>query len=291
MGYFHLIFSAKGSNTDMNMEQNLFSSAASKSRRAHTASALTGKLLSIGALLFCCALLTVLRCFQLTTGRGGTLCAVLTACAFALMVALALFNRRRFLPELRNGFASVTFGASMAAFLLLTATVVSVYFSRFAPVRVTDNNAVVSLLMKAFGVLSAVYFLFASASATLSKRKALHLLLTMAPIFFCALRILNTFINNSTLPLAASGGYRILGMIAAMLFFLNEGKLLMGVKTVSAYLVTGYAAVLFCAAYDLPLLITGVREGASGPDAVYSLLTLSLAVYIVTRVATLPAQK
>lgn len=275
----------------MNMEQSLFSSAASGARRTQKPSVLAGKLISFAALLVCCALLTVFRCFQLTAGRGETLCAVLTACAFALMTVLAILSRRRLSPELRSGLASVTFGAAMAAFLLLTAVAVSVYFARYASTPVTDENAVVSFLMKASAVLSAAYFLIASASVTLSRHKAVHLLLAMTPIFFCALRILNTFINNSTMPLAESGGYRILGMIAAMLFFLNEGKLLIGVKTASAYLVTGYAAVLLCAAYDLPMLITGVRQGASGPDAVYSLLTVGMVLYMLPRLATLPARK
>lgn len=272
----------------MNMETNLYQSSGQD-----TAPALPGKLLSICALLLCSAVLAVCRYRQLSTGQGSTLNVALTGGACVLFFVLAILSRRRFAPVLRHGLPSVTFGASAAAFLLLAATAISVYYAHFLPIadRVTDDNAVVSLLTKLFAILSAVYFLLASSWTSLPKRKSLHLLLSIAPILFCALRILNTFINSSTLPLAASGGYRILGMIAAMLFFLQEGKLLVGVKTASAYLVTGYAAVLLCAAYDLPLLVFSMREGGSAPDAAYSLLSLGLIAYILARIATLPAKK
>lgn len=272
----------------MNMETDLY-----RSSGQDTPSEFTGKLLSLGALLLCSAVLTVCRYRQLSTGQGSTLNTVLTGGACALFFTLAILSRSRFAPVLRHGLLSVTFGASAAAFLLLASTALSIYYARFAPIadRVTDDNAVVSLLTKLFAILSAAYFLLASSWPSLPKRKSLHLLLSIAPILFCALRILNNFINNSTLPLAASGGYRILGMIAAMLFFLQEGKLLVGTKTASAYLVTGYAAVLLCAAYDLPLLIFSMREGGSAPDAAYSLLSLGLVVYILARLAALPARK
>lgn len=253
--------------------------------------ALLDKLLSFGVLLICCTLLAVLRCNQFAAGSGGTSCAWITAGSVVLMLLLVLRSRQHILPVFRHGLLSVTFGASVSAFLLISATGISVYFAHFASVPVADQSAFISFLMKAFAVFTAAYFLIASASNKLPEQKTLHLLLSMTPIFFCALRVLNTFINNSTMPLAASGGYRILGMIFAMLFFLNEGKLLLGVKTASAYQFTGFAAAIFCASYDLPLLITSIREGGSGPDAAYSLLTLGLVAYILTRIATLPAKK
>lgn len=248
------------------------------------------KLLSFGALLVCCGVLTALRCRQLFTGQGGNACIVITACSAAVMLLLSLRARNDLRPALRYGMLSVTFGASVSACLLLIATGISVYYARFAATPVSDGNAVVSFLVKLFALLSAGVFLFSSASETLSKQKTLHLLLTLPPIFFCSLRVLNTFINSSTLPLAESGGYRVLGMIAAMLFFLNEGKLLLGVKSTLAYQITGFSAAIFCAAYDLPLLIAGVRDGGYRPEAAYSLLTVGLVAYILTRIATLPAK-
>ena len=254
-------------------------------------SARADKLLSFGALFVCCAVLTALRCRQLSTEQGGSACVVITVCSAAVMILLSLRARNNFRPALRYGMLSVTFGASVSAGLLLVAIGISVYYARFAAHPVSDVNAVVSFLVKLFALLSAVAFLATSALESISKRVTLHLLLTLPPIFFCSLRVLNTFINSSTLPLAESGGYRVLGMIAAMLFFLNEGKLLLGVKSTLAYQITGFSAAIFCAAYDLPLLIAGVRDGGYRPEAAYSLLTVGLVAYILTRIATLPAKE
>ena len=249
--------------------------------------ALTDKLLTFGVLLVSCTLLTVLRSAE----ANGTVCAWLTAVSVAVMFLLVLRSRRLVKPVYRHGLLPVTFGASMSAFLLWAAVGASIYFAHFAPTPATDESEIVSFLVNLFALLTAAYFMVASATNVLLKKKTAHLLLALTPIFFCALRVLNTFINHSTLPLAFGGGYRILGMIFAMLFFLNEGKLLLGMKTASAYRFTGFAATIFCATYDLPLLITVLRDGGSGPDAAYSLLTLGLVVYILCRLATLPAME
>ena len=253
--------------------------------------ALLDKLLAFGVLLVCCTLLVAIRCKFFTAGGNEGACAWITAFSVAVMLLLSIRSRRTILPTFRHGLLSVTFASAMSAFLLVSATVISVYYANFASVKQADESTVISFLMKAFALLTAAYFLLSSATDKLREKKTLHLLLSMAPIFFCALRVLNTFINNSTLPLASSGGYRILGMIFAMLFFLNEGKLLLGMKNASAYQFTGFAAVIFCASYDLPLLITGIREGGSWRNASFSLLTLGLVVYILARIATLPARK
>ncbi len=245
---------------------------------------LPGKLLSFGLLAVCCVLLTAVRLRVLRSGEGEMLCALLTLGAAVLLVCCGIFPRRRIAPVLRSGLVSVTFGASAAAFLLLTATVVSL----FLPPEPLENR-VISFLMKVFAVLTAVYFLIASSSTSLPRKRSLHLLLAMTPIFFCGMRILNTFIINRTLPLANGGGYRILGMIFMMLFFVNEGKLLIGCRNASAYLVTGYLSALFCAVYDLPLLLYQIQGGQDNTQAVYSLLSVGLNAYILIRAATVPA--
>ena len=245
---------------------------------------LPGKLLSFGVLTVCCVLITVRRLRELRAETGGTLCTFLTLGAASLLVICGILPRRRVAPVLRSGLASVTFGAAAAAFLLLTATAVSL----FLPPDPTEN-LFIAALVKVFAALTAVYFLIASSSTSLPRKRSLHLLLAMAPIFFCGMRILNTFIINRTLPLANGGGYRILGMIFMMLFFVQEGKLLVGCRNASAYLVTGYLSALFCAAYDLPLLLYQIQGGSGGTQAVYSLLSVGLNAYILIRAATVPA--
>ena len=256
-----------------------------------SSSARTDKLLSFGALLVCCALLAALRCREFFTEKGSTACVLVTICSVIIMFLLSLRSRRMFRPALQYGKISVTFGASVSACLLLMATGISIYYNYFVSTPIMDANFAVSFLAKVSAVASAVSFVITSATHALEKKKTLHLLLTLPPIFYCAMRVLNTFINSSTLPLAVTGGYRVLGLIAAMLFFLNEGKLLLGMKTSTAYQFTGFTAAIFCAAYDLPILVQGIREGGFGPNAAYSLLTIGLVAYILTRIATLPARE
>lgn len=245
---------------------------------------LPGKLLSFCVLTVCCVLVTAVRLWSVRAETGGTLCAFLTLGAAVLLVACGILPRRRVAPVLRSGLASVTFGAAAAAFLLLTAVAVSLFLEP-DPLE----NRVIAALVKVFAVLTAVYFLIASSSTSLPKKRSLHLLLAMAPIFFCGMRILDTFILNRMLPLANGGGYRILGMIFMMLFFVHEGKLLVGSRNASAYLVTGYLSALFCAAYDLPLLLDQLQSGQDGAQALYSLLSVGLNAYILIRAATVPA--
>lgn len=264
--------------------QNRIGSQASSTAR-------NDKLLSFGVLLICCALLAMLRCRELLTGKGGVACVVVTVCSVVIMLLLTLRSRTSLKPTLRYRMLSVTFGASVSACLLLTSTGISIYYAYFVSPSSMDANFAVSFLAKVFAILSAVCFVITSATAALEKKKTLHLILTLPPIFYCAMRVLNTFINSSTLPVAVTGGYRVIGLIAAMLFFLNEGKLLLGVKNPTAYLITGYTAAILAAAYDIPLLVYDIRNGGFSSDAAYSLLSLGLVAYILTRIATLPARE
>lgn len=249
------------------------------------------KLLSLGATVLFSVLLILYRLRALETGKGEITCAVLTAIACLALLFLAICLGRKYAPALPHGLPSVTFGASVTAFLLLTTLIASVYFAYFAPIedRITDLNSSISFLVKLFSILSAVYFLMTAASMSLPKKKALHLLLAMMPILFCALRILNDFIDNSTMPLADSGGYHILGMIATMLFFLCEAKFIIGNAKVVVYLAVGQIAVLLCAVYNIPLLLSCIRECASPTEALYALLSVGMIIYMVTRLLSLRA--
>lgn len=253
------------------------------------ASANKYKLISV-LMLVCFSIgISMYRLHVLETGEGETLSAVLTAIACAALLALSFAARRQYAPALPHGSASVTFGASVTGFLLLTVLVSSIYFAYFAPIgsRITDLNPFISLCVKLFALLSAVYFLSVAASMSLPKKKALHLLLAMMPILFCAFRILNDFIDNSTMPLANSGGYHMLGMIATMLFFLCEGKFIIGNGKVIPLLAVGQIAVLLCAVYNIPLLLTCLRERGSQLNAMYALLSFGFIAYIFTRMLSL----
>ncbi len=247
------------------------------------------KFASFAVLLLLTAALVAYRLWVLSTGRGETVCALLTAAAAAVLLLISLLSRRRYTAALPHGLPSVTFGASITGFLLLTVLVASIYFAYFAPEsnRITDANPFISGLVKVFALLSAIYFLLSAASMSLPKKRALHLFLAIMPILFYAFRILNDFIDNSTMPLANSGGYHILGMIAIMLFFLCEGKMLIGNGKVPIFLAVGHIAVLLLAVYDIPFLFLCLQEGSSELEAIYSLLSIAMIIYILTRMASI----
>ncbi len=252
------------------------------------------KALSLGTLLLCSGILVFFRVYVLKTGQGGTACAVLTAFACLLLTVLSLFVGKSCSRKLTHGLPSVTFGASVTGFLLLSVLIVSIHSTYFASpeLRVTDGNAVISLLLKGFTLLSAVYFLMTAASMKLPQKKALHLLFAIMPVLFYAFLILNEFINNRTMPLAESGGYHMLGMIFTMLYFLCEGKLLIGTGNTVLFLATGQTAFLLCAVYNIPALVQVLQGGSSQLQLVYSLMTLAVMIYLFTRMASLrPASK
>lgn len=247
------------------------------------------KLLSFFSLVFLSCVTVIHRRYVLESGTGETACAVLTALSCVVLLCLALLFGRKYAPSLPHGLPSVTFGASVTAFLLLTTLAVSVYFAHFAPLeeRIVDLNPTISFLVKLFALLSAVYFLLTAASMSLPKKKALHLAFVMAPILYYAFRILNAFIDNSTMPLANSGGYHILSMIATMLFFLLEGKFIIGNAKVGFYLAVGQIAILLNAVYNIPLLLSCISECESQINALYALLSVALMIYIATRLFSL----
>lgn len=257
-----------------------------------SASASKIKLLSLCALLLLTVALTAFRMYVLYTGEGETAFAVCTFVTCLLLLGVSLAIGKRFSPELPQGLPSVTFGASVTGFLLLTVTVASVYFTFFAPAedRAEELNPSVAMLVILFALLSAVYFLLLAGYLPLTEKKALYLLLAMAPVLFTALRILHDFIETSTMPLANSGGYHILSMIATMLFFLREAKFLTGVGKTWVFLAVGQIAVLLLAVYNIPLLTSYLAGSGEHTDALYSLMSLGVIGYMLTRLFSLRAR-
>lgn len=247
------------------------------------------KIASCTVLLLLCTGMVLFRLQVLDRGTGEGLCAGLTAASCVILILLALPARKKFSSVLPHGLPSVTFGSSIAGLLLLTVLPVSIYYGHFAPIaqRVTDVNGIIALLMKGLGILSAVYFLATAAYMALPQKRALHLFLTMMPALYFAFRILNEFINNSAMPLANSGGYRMLGMIAAMLFFLCEGKICIGKGNVTLLLATGAATVLLCSMYAIPCLLNRLQGTGTELNAFYAMLALAISLYILTRMMSI----
>ncbi len=206
-----------------------------------------------------------------------------------LAAVYAFLAGRRFAPVLKHGLPSVAFGSAVCGFAMLTVLMSSVYFAYFADAesRISDVNPIISLLLKAFTLVSAVYFLLQAAFPPLYERKAAALLLALTPVLFCALYILGDFINHSTMPLANGGGYRLLGIIGVMLFFLREAKFQTGKGGASLYYALGHVAVILLFTYNAPILMQFFHGEASPTDALYAMLSLTFALYILIRILSL----
>lgn len=223
------------------------------------------------------------------TKASDRMYAICIAVLCILAAAYAFAAGRRFAPMLKHGLPSVAFGSAVCGFAMLTVLMSSVYFTYFveAQERISDVNPTISLLLKLFTLIAAVYFLLQAAFPPLYERKALALLLALTPVLFCAFYILGDFINHSTMPLANGGGYRLLGIIGAMLFFLREAKFQTGKGGASLYYAVGHVAVILLFTYNAPILMQFFHGETSPTDALYAMLSLTFALYIIIRLLSL----
>ncbi len=247
------------------------------------------KCLSLAALTVFSAMPLVLRANLAESKASDRMYAGCIAVVCILAAVFACLAGRRFAPALKHGLPSVAFGSAVCGFALLTVLMSTIYFTYMAPVgeRLVEINPMISLLLKLCSLAAAVYFLLQAAFPPLYERKSLALLLSLTPVLFCAFRILSDFIDHSTMPLANEGGYRLLGIIAAMLFFLRESKFHTGKGGVSLYYAIGHVAVILLVTYNSPLLLQFFHGEASALEAIYAFLSLAFALYIVIRLLTL----
>ena len=212
---------------------------------------------------------------------------IATLCILAALYAL--IAGRRFAPTLKHGLPSVAFGSAVCGFAMLTMLMSSVYFTYLASGedRITDANPAIAMLLKLFMLATAVYFLLQAAFPPLYERKAAALLLALTPVLFCAFYILGDFINHSTMPLANGGGYRLLGIIGGMLFFLREAKFQTGKGGASLYYAAGHVAVILLFTYNAPILLQFFHGEAQPTEALNAMLSLTFALYMVIRLLSL----
>ena len=246
------------------------------------------KSLKYFSLLFLILLAAVPVLVRLWVGDGSSgsfLFGLSTVFCCATGAVIAFLLGRRLSPVLPEGLPTVTFSSAVCGFTVFTVVMVTAYYTYFAPItnRITDVNPAVAMLVKLFALGCAVYFLLLAAWLPLGQKKALGLFLAMFPVLFCAFRILSDFIDHSTMPLAGFGGYRILGIIATMLFFLQEAKFRTGKGGAAWYFIVGHVAVILLCAYNVPLLWEFIRGSVSVTDILYAMLSLSFVIYIFTR--------
>lgn len=205
---------------------------------------------------------------------------VFSAVCFVLLVLFACFavkegKGKAF--ELENRCNTVLPASCILAFMLLGAVAIYVY------TLVADNSAptFLGLLILVFSVASAVSFLINGLRALENKTAAV---IALMPIFLMIFRLLGDFLRTNATPLASSGGYHIMGLVAVLIYFLCEGKSYALGGSAAIYLCSGYFSIILLMVYALPNVILHCF-GVFSFDyyAGYSAVDLCIAIYIWAR--------
>lgn len=246
------------------------------------------KCLYLGALAGVSVLLSVIH---ILTGGSSVVIPILTAALVAAFGVVAfLFRKKLYLKPTRFSLSD-TFSSSAIGFLFLTVLAASLYFKTAHPDFLDyaeDANQIVSAFVKLLAAASALYFLLSASWIDLQTHFGLHLGLSFAPILFFAARILNEFINSSTNPLVNSRGFLMFSLIFLMLFFLTESKAMVIQSDPFLYLLFGAGVVIPTAIYDISNLYNYLGGEVPTINAIYSVLSLALAIHVIVRIAGLP---
>ena len=225
------------------------------------------------------------------------------ASAFAILVLAFLtssirFGRKTVVFDDHETASSV--GSLIAAFLVLGTTVA--YFivlsisqakapSGYGPptkggITGLQDVSVLEILVIAFAIASALKFLLIGIRNHKSDGLSSSSLaiLSLFPIVFASLRLLNDFVKTSAIPMASSNAYHMISLVALLLFFLVEGKSYVSESKSVLVDFYGYVAIFSLLVYAIPDLVIHLF-GTFDFDmaACFSIADLGFATYVITR--------
>ena len=163
------------------------------------------------------------------------------------------------------------------------------YFANGMPQRDIVNIQSPSLLeifVVAFAVASALKFLLFGIRNQKSGKiqPSAVAVLSLFPIIYSALRLLNDFINTSAIPLASSNAYHMLSLVAGLLFFLTEGKSYVSESKAWLPDFYGYSAIFMILVFAIPnLVLHSFGTLTFNVDAAFCIGDLGIAVYIISK--------
>lgn len=174
-----------------------------------------------------------------------------------------------------------------ASLILAFALIGSALFYTIAFAFKSMEFTVFEFLVFLFCVFSAINFIFSGLRFNANKENPARLsTLALVPLALSVFRLVSDFIASSAAPLASSGVYHLVGLIAVLLFFLFEGKSYVLPVSAAAYTCFGYISIYFLLIYSFPNLVMhcfGVF--AFDYAATFSVIDLGLVVYISARLA------
>jgi hypothetical protein len=216
----------------------------------------------------------------------------------AFLVSAFKFGRKTIEPDDISTPSSI--GSLIASFALLGATIAysfvfgesqkgPEFFANGMPQRDFVNlqqPSMLEIFVVAFAVASALKFLLIGIrnhkSAKL--RSSSVAVLSLFPIAFAALRLLNDFIATSAIPFASSNAYHMVSLIALLLFFLTEGKAYVSESKAFLPDFYGYTAIFMLSVYSIPnLVLSSFGTLTFDIDAAFSIADIGFAVYVITK--------
>ncbi len=207
-----------------------------------------------------------------------TVASVLLVLVFALF-AYMLGKGRVFRVEAK-GNCIVVVSCVLAVLLVGAAVMYMLSFDEDTVPKALD------VIVAALSILSAAVFISTCIYSNCSK--SVYMLLGLLPILLSIFRLLSDFVSSNAAPLASSGGFHIVGLVAMMLYFLCENKSYHNQGSAALYLLFGYVAVFFLFVYAFPNLFMHCFGFFSfDNDACYSAVDLAVAVYIATRISNI----
>lgn len=209
--------------------------------------------------------------------------AVLTAVFLAVFAVSALLFGRKKAFVLENSRASVQVGSLILAFALIGETVIYAYSIAVGEGKIRS----IGLLIIILSVLCAVSF-FMNVRFSFSKKSPEKTLAILAilPIMLTAFRLLGDFIRTNTMPLASSGAYHLLGLTAALLYFLCEGKSHAARVSTATYYFFGFSSVFLLMVYAAPNIVSFCFGNfVFNYYAGFSIVDIATAIYICCRLS------
>lgn len=219
--------------------------------------------------------------YYLASNKTTQVFGIITAVLIVVFIFAAIFLSRKIQSTLIYGEPSIIFTSSLSGFLIIGCTFYYVFY--FVNDKSDVTFLVAAILITA--LLSAVYFLLSTSEK--SKRK-ISAWLSLAPIGFYTLRLLNDFIRQSTTHNPFSSTYLLLSLVAFLLFFLAEGKFRVKTGNITLYLVFGFLAILLSLIYSLPtLFLSAFWLFPTNYTMLYSAIDLTVVMYISARISQL----
>ncbi len=196
--------------------------------------------------------------------------------------ALAIYSGRGKTVTLDDKNASVSVGALLLAFSLIGTVLVYCINHIMADKSPTYIGAFVAM----FAVCSGFKFLISGLKSGIGGKESLAGV-ALFPILLTVFRLLGDFIRTGANPMASSGAYHIVGLSAALLYFLCEGKSYLSECSAKLYNLFAGISVIMLLVYSIPNVMLHCF-GVLTFDyyTAFSVVDIATAIYITVRLST-----